>query len=420
MPRITIRVLPILLLLAGQASAVSRAGDSVRLVSSQHSSAQTTGKAADSSVKPVDLWNQRRPVPKAGELPELEDVAFHVIKPHEPAKDGYDWLHGIALAWHKGKLYASYGHNKGSENTATEQARGQVSLDGGKTWSRPFTIDAGGDKLAVSHGVFLSHKGHLWAFQGAFYGTRSKVHTRAYRLNEQNGRWEKLGEVISDGFWPMQEPVKMANGNWIMSGVVVGNGNPAAVAISHGDDLTRWDLVVIPRPEETAMWGESALIVDGPCMVNIARSAKPMALVAASNDFGRTWSTSTESNLPMVTSKPYAGMLSTGQWYLIGTTTADTGTRRAPLTIAVTAPGEKLFRTIFCIRRAEHQGAGESSPRCSLSYPYAVEHEGKLYVAYSNDGGRGGNRNSAELAVIPVKALKLSGASACRAGNTTQ
>ena len=41
-----------------------------------------------------------------------------------------------------------------------------------------------------------------------------------------------------------------------------------------------------------------------------------------------------------------------------------------------------------------------------LSYPYAAEYNGKLYVIYSNDGGRGGNRNSCELAIVPVDKLK--------------
>jgi hypothetical protein len=60
-------------------------------------------------------------------------------------------------------------------------------------------------------------------------------------------------------------------------------------------------------------------------------------------------------------------------------------------------------------------GPGESHERASLSYPYAIEHEGHLYVGYSNNGGNVGrvgegrelwNNNSAELAVIPVEALR--------------
>ena len=87
----------------------------------------------------------------------------------------------------------------------------------------------------------------------------------------------------------------------------------------------------------------------------------------------------------------------------------DSGNRRSPLTIAVSRPGEKVFTRIYRIRDAVHDGPGESGPNHRLSYPYAVEHEGKLYVIYSNDGGRGGNRNSAELAIVPVDRLQIDG-----------
>jgi hypothetical protein len=274
-----------------------------------------------------------------------------------------------------------------------------------------FSID-GGDTSnpAVSHGVLLSHAGKLWAFHGAFHDRLKKVHTRAYALDEASGTWRARGVVAQNGFWPTQQPLKMDDGNWIMAGISVSDGfggpdDPAAVAISRGDDFTEWDVVKIPKPEDLDMWGESTVIVDGPEVLNIARWRKPVALAARSKDFGRTWTEIRESNLPMAASKPYAGVLSTGQRYLVSTTTADSGNRRSPLTIAVSRPGHKFFSRIYRIRDAVDDGPGESHPNCRLSYPYAVEHGGKLYVIYSNDGGRGGNRNSAELAMIPVEAL---------------
>jgi hypothetical protein len=110
----------------------------------------------------------------------------------------------------------------------------------------------------------------------------------------------------------------------------------------------------------------------------------------------------------MATSKPCAGVLANGQRYLIGTTAANNGARRAPLTIAVSKPGAKVFSKVFCIRHAVFPaGPGESHEKAGLAYPCAIEHEGKLFVGYSNSGGRGGNRNSAELAVIPVERLKV-------------
>ena len=361
---------------------------------------------------PLVLWHPEKPVPKAAECPRLQGVEFVVVKPREPDNDGYNWLHGAAVCWHGNRLYASFGHNKGSENTATEEARGRLSTDGGKTWGEVFTIDVGDEpNLAVSHGVFLSHRGKLWAFHGSFYGRMKTLHTRAYVLDEASGTWEKRGVVARDGFWPTQEPLAMDDGNWLMAGISVANGyggpdDPAAVAISHGDDFTKWDVVVIPKPAELEMWGESTVIVEGAEVLCIARWKKPVALAAVSRDFGRTWTEVRETNLPMAASKPYAGVLSTGQRYLICTTTADSGNRRSPLTIAVSRPGERVFAKVYRIRDAVYDGPGESGPNCRLAYPYAVEHAGKLYVVYSNDGGRGANRNSAELAIIPVESLR--------------
>ena len=362
------------------------------------------------------LWDPSRPVPRSADAPLLEDVRFHVIKRRRPAVDGYNWLHGVAVCWHEGKLYASFGHNTGSENTATEIAQGRVSADAGKTWGPVFRIASGQGPRAVSHGVFLSDKGTLWAFHGSFFGRMGKVHTRAYVLDAKTGAWQAKGVVAEKGFWACAAPQKMADGNWIMAGMSVdagyGGTDPAAVAISRGDDLTKWDVVRIPlKPGLGHVWGESTVIVNGKEVLNIARyGGKAIALASVSEDFGRTWTTMAPTNLPMAGSKPYAGVLSTGQRYLVCTTTRDSGHRRSPLTIAVSRPGGKLFCKVFRIRDAGHVGPGESTPKARLSYPYAVEHEGKLYVAYSNDGGRGGNRNSAEMAIIPVKSLAVSNA----------
>jgi len=368
------------------------------------------------AAEPFVLWNPERPVPKAAECPLLEGVEFFVVKPNEPERDGYHWLHGAAVCWHKGRLYTSFGHNKGRENTASEQARGRASNDGGRTWGDVFTVDPGEGNLAVSHGVFLSYQGRLWAFQGAFYDDFLRTHTRAYVLNEQTGQWQARGVVVGEGFWPMQEPQEMGDGNWIMGGARVAKGygdkvgNLPAVAISHGDDLTTWDLVVIPSDESVSaesIWGESSVIVDGSRILNISRWGKPTALASVSHDYGRTWTPTRPSNLPMAASKPYTGVLSNGQRYLICTTTVDAGNRRSPLTIAVSRPGENVLRYVYRIRDAVQEGPGESHPRARLAYPYAVERDNKLYVVYSNSGDRGGNRNSAELAIIPVSSLKV-------------
>ena len=362
----------------------------------------------------VQLWDGGV-VPASAELEATDGMSFYVIKEYEPEVDGYSFLHGVALCWHKERLYSSFGHNKGAENTASEEARGRYSDDGGATWSDVFTISPGYESLAVSHGVFLSEEGTLWSFNGAFTNDFQQTHTRAYTLNETTEEWVPQGVVVADGFWPMQKPLKMDDGNWIMSGMRADKGLPVtgdlpAVAISHGDDLTQWDLVVIPCDPSvsvSSVWGESTVIVEGSNICNISRwGGSAIALASFSTDYGRTWTPTRASNIPMTTSKPYTGMLSTGQRYLVCTTTSDSGSKRYPLTIAVSEPGESFFSKIFLIRHALFpEGLGESDAGAALSYPYAVENNGKLYVGYSNNGDRTGNINSAEMAVIPVAFL---------------
>ncbi|EMB17844.1 cycloinulo-oligosaccharide fructanotransferase [Rhodopirellula europaea 6C] len=362
------------------------------------------------------LWDENVSLGRADDLPEVANVDFHVIKKWDKPRDGYTFLHGVSLAWHKGKLFASIGHNKGDENTVTEEAQFRVSEDEGKTWGPLEVIDAGDEgNLAVSHGVFLSHDETLWAFQGAYYGRMDDIHTRAYRLNDSTGEWKPLGVIIEHGFWPMNQPVRMDDGNWIMPGFLGKRYSgdkvfPAAVAISHGNDFTRWDCVKIPVDSFIhRMWGESSLWVDGSTVFNVARyGGDAKALVSKSDDYGQTWAPSRVSNLPMATSKPAAGVLSNGQRYLVCTTAAANGGKRSPLTIAVSRPGENVFAKVFVIRRSMNgNAAGESAASLSLSYPCALEHDGKLYVGYSNNGGRRANQNSAELAVLPIESLQV-------------
>ena len=371
----------------------------------------------------LTLWELNTPVPKMNEIPLLENVELHVIKKRQKEIDQYNFLHGVALAWHQERLYASFAHNKGDENTGSEEARYCVSEDMGQSWSDVMTIDSGDeDNLAVSHGVFLSDGDKLWAFHGSFHGRMQNVHMRAYWLDEKNGEWQKMGVVAEDGFWPLDKPTRMDNGNWIIGGISVGKTsnihgpNQSAVAISNGDNFLKWDVIKIDKADGVGkIWGESSNIVDGSNVLNISRYGdKKIALVAQSNDFGRSWSKQHESNLPMITSKPFCGKLSTGHSYIINSIASDIEGRH-PLTIAIRPPGEKYFSQLFCIRNdMVRTGYVESAPNSALSYPYAIENDGKLYVAYSNDGGRGKNLNSAELAVIPISELTKSKDDDCR------
>jgi len=106
-------------------------------------------------MNPYPLWSGDA-LPKSTDIPMLDGVAFSVIQPYHPEVDGGNWVLGAALAWHKDRLYASYGFNcDAHENTANEQAHCRISDDDGRTWGEAVVIDNPEGNLAVSHGVFL-------------------------------------------------------------------------------------------------------------------------------------------------------------------------------------------------------------------------------------------------------------------------
>lgn len=359
------------------------------------------------------LWTGGK-IPTRQNIEVLKHVKFRTVKKMEPKVDGYHWAHGAAIVHYKKHWVATFGLNKGRENSAGEEAH-SVTSKRGKRWGHLMPIAVPEKPKAVSHGVLFSHNGALWAFQGAFTNSRKGVHTEAYLWNDEKNQWKPKGAVAGDGFWPLQEPQRMDNGEWIMGGASIGKTNPPAVAICKDGDFTHWEVVKVPV--DAHVWGESGVIVDGPNILLVSRSDgkkhdlgdynQPPAWASVSHDYGRSWSKLRPSNLPMAASKPYVGILSNGQRYLIGSISSNGGNQRHPLSIAVSKPGENTFSQVFAIRKSLQKGDVESVPNAGLSYPYAVEYKKHLWVIYSNNGGRGGNRNSIELAIVPIRELKV-------------
>src|SRR5690606_20334878 len=111
-----------------------------------------------------------------------------------------------------------------------------------------------------------------------------------------------------------------------------------------------------------------------------------------------TWAQAQRSNLPMVTSKPDSGMLSTGQWFAVINIES-----RSNLMIAVGKPGEKGLSKLYKVRYGappikKYAYQGDVMPY-DYAYPYAMEHDGKLYVTYSIGKG------DCEVAIIPIASL---------------
>jgi hypothetical protein len=308
----------------------------------------------------------------------------------------YQFLHGVAIASHNGVLYASWANSPVDENSADEVLRGARSTDDGATWSPPEMIGSGfPGPLRHSHGVFLADPaGPLWALAarygkgpGAFAG----LATEAWVLTRGGGAWKGQGVVIENAR-PVDAPQQLPNGSWIMG--IFDRDRKPGVAISAAGDFSRW--TTVPLRGKADVFGDTTLVQLSDRLLAIVRNA-PTASVAESRDQGRTWTQLAPSNYPMAASKAFAGRLSTGQWYLISNIHD-----RHHLVLAVSHPGEAALHAAWIVRRGvsepPHFPGRAKGPQ--WSYPYACEHRGRLYIAYSI------GKEDAGLSIIPLASLQ--------------
>lgn len=327
----------------------------------------------------------------------------------------YKWQHGVSMTHFNNKFYATWGRNKGAENTVGEQAVIYES-DDARNWKYHSEISAG-NTMAYSHGVIYPHNNELYLMLPYYGGSDGvsptgirfrNLELHGFKLNS-NGEWENICKV--DGFWPLQQPIKMKNGNYIMAGI--DTLWRSAVAISNGDDMSSWKIITIPYIGTG--FTESNVIVEDDKISLYMRNENPyynkryVAGISYSYDFGESWTSAQESDLEFYSSKPCAGTLSDGTKYIIGNSLHGCETSRLALTIAL-SDGDK-FSDQYLIRGSEVPDSLKETykDRASLyyqatSYPSTFEKDGYLYVCYSSDMF-GSNYNNIELAIIKLSNL---------------
>lgn len=362
--------------------------------------------AADHAL--FELWDRGTPFPPADEMRDLDLVTHVSLERAQP--DGYHYLHGTTLACHRGRLHACWSNGRlGEVNMEDEILRGRESPDDGLTWgpARVWAQAPTQGAVSVNHAVLAAHQGRLWGFFTCW--NERKPRAEIFQFDDDTDAWKPVGACIP-GFVPFSPPLRMGDGRWAIGGEHF--WYEAAVAVSEGDDWTRWHSVALPVPDGMKIeFPETTLIDQGDRILAVCRPrGTPTALVSASADCGRTWSPLQPSNFPMASAKPCAGLLSDGRHYLI-TNNLEEG--RALLTIALTEPGS---RTFSWIRKIRHQ----QFPRRRLfagviwhgklmkpmvgtatewSYPSAIECNGKLVVSYTH------GKEDAVLSLIPLHAL---------------
>ncbi|MBN8527023.1 MAG: exo-alpha-sialidase, partial [Planctomycetes bacterium] len=130
------------------------------------------------------------------------------------------------------------------------------------------------------------------------------------------------------------------------------------------------------------------------------------APVSRSVDGGRSWSALEPGDLAIAASKPLCLALSTGQQVLLSN---DPAAGRTLLRLAATAPGGGAFTRMWKLRhqafpRRRLFGGWGDGPvvghETEWSYPSAVEHDGRLLIAYTQ------GKEDAALSIVPLFALR--------------
>ena len=213
--------------------------------------------------EPHTLWTGPDIPRNPSAIPIVEGVRHQTI--HKASEDGYRFLHGAAISHHKGVMYANWANSPVHEKRDhSKTLRGRRSTNNGKTWSEVEVIGSGFDGAERhSHGVLFVHQQRLWTIAARFgVGTPGRrfngLKGEAFVLNERTDQWQSKG-VVMNNCWPYDEPARMANGDFITGGQDK-DGLPV-VAISRGDDFTRWDSVLIPfHPNLKPSFAETTVI----------------------------------------------------------------------------------------------------------------------------------------------------------------
>lgn len=336
---------------------------------------------------------------------------------------GYDhnvFLHGLSIADYKGALVVTYAINPTSENVPGERCWARWSYDGGKTWGNDHCFESHNPAVdSTSHGSLVVDDGKLYALVPAL-DFRGVCSTGVWQYQDEGNTWVCVADI--PGLFPSSPVVRMEDGNFIVGGSCHTPGSKhggPGIAVTHDGDLTNWTARRLPNSD--AGFGEVGLVAQGNRVQALIRPEILLApdrygiaekrgsiMSSISEDYGQSFTPATQSNIYCSKAEVCGGVLSDGRPFAIFNMSIEKPANYKPsrlrFLMAVGDAGQTTFNRLYTLLES-------SNP---LSYPYTMEKDGVLYIAYSEllpmadhkvSPDDMPNSNNAMLMRIPVRCI---------------
>jgi hypothetical protein len=353
------------------------------------------------------IWDKDAPYPRQEDMPEPRGIERIIA--HDGREDILPFLHDVAVTYFNGALYVAWYNSTDAEICGASLIRGRRTIDGGATWSAPFTI-AGSMRAEGEHHVpvtFFPHGGKLYAVITEMSGKNMTTGLNLFVMSDDTAaRWEKIS-CISGGFITNAPPVLMENGNYVMGAwIPMKEETPAfpVVLISNGMNIERpWNMSFLYDPMKPGAvrirCPEISVHVEGPQLTAYVRNDEGSSYVFTSDDYAENWSPPLINPMPIGNSKIFAGKLSDGRNYIIYN--AERGYFiRTLLVMAVADAGSTCYNKVYKLFEEDEPQIGRGK---IWFYPCSYEAGGMLYVGCTLQEAT--NIRSAIIAKVPISSL---------------
>ena len=300
------------------------------------------------------------------------------------------------LIWNDDRFWCIWSDGPRIEDLPTQEIKYSTSREGTE-WAAAKTVTGTPDApyAFIARGLWL-RDGELLAL-GAHYkgpgafGNDKDLQLQAYRWDKATERWKFKGKLYDDAINNFP-PQRLPNGDWILTRRDA--RFHVSMLIGGRRSLDDWKSFPVTgagnggrfRPDEPVFWP----LPDGTLLGLYRDNGGSHRLFrATSNDQGRSWSKPQITNFPNATSKLFSLKISRGYRILILNAHPRVGRRELYLACS---RDEKIFTRLARlaipsppkmaadISRLKHKF---TSGIASLQYPHAIEHDGKLFIAFS-------------------------------------